>query len=132
MTTIGVKLIAHNRSFGAVAHTPKAIRCFIKQLRRRRGSARSGSAFAMEAGGPGRLQTTRCPTSGAWTSDSRLGLPFFRRRSHMFRIAISLVVFAALAAAGNPSLAAQTKTQAAGKPAAAGVVNINTASAAEI
>lgn len=50
----------------------------------------------------------------------------------MVRIAIPLVVFAALAAAGNPPMAAQTKTQAAGKPAAAGVVNINTASATEI
>jgi competence protein ComEA len=52
----------------------------------------------------------------------------------MFRIALSLVVFAALVSGGNQAVAAQTKTPPpAAKPAAAAaVVNINTASAAEI
>ncbi len=51
----------------------------------------------------------------------------------MFRIALSLVIVSALLTAGSQVAAAQTKTPpAAAKPAAAMVVNINTASATEI
>ena len=51
----------------------------------------------------------------------------------MFRNALSFVAVAALLAAGTQVVAAQTKTPpAAAKPAAAMVVNINTASATEI
>ena len=51
----------------------------------------------------------------------------------MFRNALSFVAVTALLAAGTQVVAAQTKTPpAAAKPAAATVVNINTASATEI
>lgn len=50
----------------------------------------------------------------------------------MFRIALSLVACTVLTAAGTQALAAQTKTPPAAAKTAATVVNINTASAAEI
>ena len=50
----------------------------------------------------------------------------------MFRIALSLVVCTVLTAAGTQALAAQAKTPSAAAKPAATVVNINTASAAEI